>query len=81
MTSAVISVELPTPTLEDASRVAEQSGMSVADWIGVTVADRLREQRLTAEFYRRRALGGDSQTLLALLDKAPDAPPVAGDEL
>ncbi len=81
MTADAIAVEIPKPTFEHAQRVAEESGMTAADWISATVSERLREQHLTAEFYRRRALGGDRNALLAILDNAPDADPVPGDEL
>ncbi len=81
MTTDVIAVEIPEPTFDDAQRVAEQSGMTASDWISATVSERLRDQHLTAEFYRRRALGGDGNTLLATLDLAPDATPIPGDEL
>jgi hypothetical protein len=81
MTPDVIAVEIPKPTFDDAQRAAEQSGMTASDWINTTVAERLRDQRLAAEFYRRRSLGGDRNTLLAILDLAPDADPIPGDEL
>jgi len=81
MTTDVIAVEIPKPTFDDAQRVAAQSGMTASDWISAAVSERLRDQHLTAEFYRRRALGGDRNTLIALLDQAPDIDPVPGDEL
>jgi hypothetical protein len=81
MSNAVIPVELSEPLMHDAAQIAKKSGMSVANWISLTVAERLRAERLTEEFLRRRAAGADGKTLLAILDKAPDCEPDPGDEL
>ena len=45
------------------------------------VADRIRDEQVTERFYRRRARAGGGAELLAILDKAPNAPPMPGDEL
>jgi hypothetical protein len=81
MSNAVVPVELRQPVLEDAAKIAERRGLSVAGWISSTVEELLREERQAAEFYRRRAMGGDSRAMLSILDKAPDGPPVSGDEI
>ena len=81
MSNAVIPVELSEPLMQDATEIAEKSGMSVATWISSIVAERLRAERLSEEFFRRRAAGADGKTLLALLDLAPDRTPDPGDEL
>jgi hypothetical protein len=81
MSHAVISVELAEPVMQDASAIAEKNGMSVADWISVAVTEKLQNERLTAEFYRRRDAGGDGKALLEMLAKAPDREPDPGDEL
>jgi hypothetical protein len=81
MSNAVIPVELSEPLMQDATEIAEKNGMSVSTWISSTVAERLRAERLSAEFFRRRAAGADGKTLLALLDLAPDREPDPGDEL
>jgi hypothetical protein len=81
MSNAVIPIELAEPLMHDAALIAEKNGMSVASWISLTVEERLRAERLTAEFLRRRAAGADGKTLLALLDRAPDREPDPGDEL
>ena len=81
MSTAAITVELPEPVLSDAAKIAEKNGVSLSSWIRLTVEQTLRDEKLTAEFYHRRALGKDAETLLAILDKAPAAPPIPGDEL
>ena len=81
MSRSLVTVELPEPVLEDAAKLAQSQGLTVASWISSTVEERLRDERQTAEFYRRRALAGDGSAILAILDKAPDGVPMPGDEL
>ncbi len=81
MSHAIVPVELPEPLMRDAAEIAEESGMSVANWITFTVEQRLKNERLTREFFRRRALGGTGTDLLAMLDKSAEREPDPGDEL
>ena len=81
MSNALISVELPYPLLEQASTRAQKAGTSVSAWIRDMIAERLRNDELTENFLQRRASAGDAQQFLAVLDKAPDIAPIAGDEL
>jgi hypothetical protein len=81
MSDATLSLKFPDTVLKDAERSAQSHGMTLEHWIRSTVEERLHEERQTAEFYRRRAHGGDGTALLAILDKAPDCAPIAGDEL
>ena len=81
MSKAVISVELSDPLMHDASARAERAGVSVSTWIHDMVADRIRDEQVTERFYRLRARAGGGAELLAILDKAPNAPPMPGDEL
>jgi len=81
MSLAVVPVELPEVVLKDAAQCAEQSGVSVSEWIRRTVEQGLRDDKMMAEFERRRALGGDAATMLAIVDKARRGGVDAGDEL
>jgi hypothetical protein len=45
------------------------------------VADRVRDEAVTERFFLRRQRAGDAKELLAILDMAPDVPPIPGDEL
>jgi len=81
MSLAVIPVELPEVVLQDAVQRAEQSGVSVSEWIRRTVEQGLRDEKWMAEFERRRALGGNAASMLAILDKAPGGVVEVGDEL
>jgi hypothetical protein len=81
MSKSVISVELPDPLMQDASARAEQAGVSISTWIQDMVASRIRDEQITERFFRRRARAGDAAEILAILDKAPNVPPMPGDEL
>jgi hypothetical protein len=80
MSNALISVELPEPLLEVASSHAEKAGTSVSVWIREMIAERVRNEELTERFFQRRLAGGDAEQFAAILDKAPDVPPIPGDE-
>ena len=63
-----------------AARLATEDGVSLNHWINMAVAQKVGAVE-TAEHFRRRwgeVLPGD---LRAVLDKRPDNPPWAGDEL
>jgi hypothetical protein len=81
MSKATISVELPDPLMHDATLRAEKAGVSVSTWIRDMVADRVRDEAVTERFFLRRQRAGDAKELLAILDMAPDVPPIPGDEL
>jgi hypothetical protein len=81
MSKAIISVELPDPLMHDAMLRAEKAGVSVPVWIRDMVADRIRDESITERFFLRRQRAGDAEEFLAILDKAPDGPPLPGDEL
>ena len=55
--------------------------MSVTQWISSVVDDRLRMDELNDRLFSRRVRGGDVAELRAILDLAPDVPPMPGDEL
>jgi hypothetical protein len=81
MSKATISVELPDPLMHDASMRAQKEGVSVSTWIHNMVADRIRDEAVTERFFLRRQRAGDVKELRAILDKAPNVPPMPGDEL
>jgi hypothetical protein len=74
-------VELPEPLLHAAAIRAGIDGMSVTQWISSVVDDRLRMDELNDRLFSRRVRGGDVAELRAILDLAPDVPPMPGDEL
>jgi hypothetical protein len=81
MSKATISVELPDPLMHDVSMRAQRAGVSVSTWIHNMVADRIRDEAVTERFFLRRQRAGDAKELRAILDMAPNVPPMPGDEL
>jgi len=81
MSESVISVRLSDSLLEDASQAAARTGLSLEEWLRSVAADRVRDTYVLEKYFSRTPQPGDGEELLALLDKAPDLPPVPGDEL
>jgi hypothetical protein len=81
MSEAVISVHFSDPLLQGAMQEAARSGLSIDDWLRKIAADRVRDAYLTEKYFSRKARAGDAAELMAILDKAPDGPPMPGDEL
>jgi hypothetical protein len=55
--------------------------MSVTQWISSVVDDRLRMDELNDRLFSRVKRGDDVAKIRAILDLAPDNPPMPGDEL
>jgi hypothetical protein len=81
MSDLVIPVHLSGPLLQAASDQAERTGISLEEWLRTAVADRIRDAYVTEKYFSRKAKAGDAAELMAILDKAPDGPPMPGDEL
>ena len=79
--SAGHMIELPDELFRDVSHEARQTGSSPQEWVAQVLSERFRLQRQTEEFFRERAKGASDRTMRELLDKAPDVPPMPGDEL
>ena len=74
-------IELSEELFRDVSQEARQTGSSPQEWVTQVLSERFRLQRQTEEFFRERAKGATGLTLGELLAKAPDVPPMPGDEL
>lgn len=81
MNEAVISVRLSDSLLQDASQAAARTGMSLEEWLRSLAADRVRDTYVLDKYFSHVPQPGDGEELLAMLDKAPDVPPIPGDEL
>jgi hypothetical protein len=79
--SAANSIPVSEEIYRDVSQWADQTGMSLQDWVSSVLAERVRLERQTAEYFRTRAAGASGRPLGELLDKAPNRPPDPGDEL
>jgi hypothetical protein len=77
---AANSIPVSDDLYREISRRAKQTGVSAEDRVASVLVTRVRMERQTEEFFRRRAAGASSRSLGELLDKASDPPPDAGDE-
>ena len=64
-----------------ATRLAEQDGVTLNEWIASAVAQKIGAVETAAEFFARRAAGAVPADLHAILEKAPDRSPDQTDKL
>ncbi len=81
MSKATYPLKLPASIKAAAARLAKEDGVSLNQWIASAVAQKVGAVETAAEFFKRRSSGQSLQTLNELLARAPDVPPVPGDEL
>ena len=81
MVEAVIPVHLAGLLLEGATAQAVREGVSLEEWLRSLAAERLRTAYITEKYFTRSPEPGDAAELMQLLEKAPDLPPMPGDEL
>jgi hypothetical protein len=81
MSEAVIPVHLSGSLLQAASDQAARSGVPLEDWLRSVAADRVRDAYITEKYFSRKSQPGDAAEILGILDKAPDVPPMPGDEM
>ena len=74
-------LRLPISLKETAARLAREDGVSLNQWISSAVAQKIGAVEAAEEFLKRRAAGAKPGDLTRYLERAPDAPPVPGDEL
>lgn len=77
---SALSLRLPNSLHARARELAEREGISLNQFVSTAVAEKL-SALLTEEYLRARAKRGSRAAYLKVLGKAPDAPPVSGDEL
>ena len=81
MTRTSYPLKLPTSVKTAAQRLAKEDGVSLNQWISVAVAEKIGAVESAASFLARRAGDARPSDLLSYLDRAPDQPPMAGDEI
>jgi hypothetical protein len=77
---STLNIQLPRSVRECMENPAREEGMSL-DACTVSVITRRAAVAEPDSYIRRRAARGSPQQLADLLAKAPDAPPLPGDEL
>ncbi|MGE0667425.1 MAG: toxin-antitoxin system HicB family antitoxin [Sphingomonadales bacterium] len=81
MSKATYPLKLPASIKAAAARLAKEDGVSLNQWIATAVAQKIGSVETAAAFFRDRAKGHTGQGLGRILDKVPDRPPEAEDEL
>jgi hypothetical protein len=74
-------VDLPPSIGKAASKLAEEDGVSLSQWVSVAVAQKIGSVETAEEFFQRRSQGADKVDFLRILRNAPDRPPEPGDEM
>ena len=80
MSKATYPLKLPTSIKTAAARLAKEDGVSLNQWIASAVAQKVGAVETAADFFRQRAGDAKPEDLHAVLARAPDRKPDAGDE-
>lgn len=80
MSKGTYPLKLPASIKRAAERLAKEDDVSLNQWISAAVAQKIGAVE-TADFFRRRAGTAKAEALKAFLDRAPDVPPMPGDEI
>jgi len=81
MSKATYPLKLPQSVKDAAARLAKQDGVSLNQWIAAAVAQKVGAVEAAADFLSARRGRAKPGRLRATLRKAPDAPPMPGDEI
>jgi hypothetical protein len=81
MSATTDLIALPKGLLHEAASHADQLGVSTEKWIEVALSERIRLEQETAAFFAPYIARASGRPLGEILDKAPDVPPMPGDEL
>ncbi len=79
--SATHAIPVQEDVYREVAERADRRGVSPEQWASNVLTERARLERLTDEYFDRRAQNASSLILGELLDKAPARPPDFGDEL
>jgi hypothetical protein len=80
MSKGTYPLKLPASIKKAAQRLAKEDGVSLNQWIGIAVAQKVSATETAAEFFNRIGRGS-SEDLGELLRMVHHRPPMAGDEL
>lgn len=80
MSKATYPLKLPASVKTAAARLAKQDGVSLNQWIASAVAEKVGAVETAADFFARRASGAKPADMLWYLERAPDGPPIPGDD-
>lgn len=72
-------LHLPQSLKETATRLAQEDGVSLNQWIVTAVAQKIGAVQTAEDFLKARAGSAKRGDLSRLLEKAPDGPPLQED--
>jgi HicB family len=81
MTKASYPLKLPASLKAAAQRLAKEDGVSLNQWISVTLAQKVGVVETAADFLKQRAGKARPADMLPFLDGAKQEPPPVGDEV
>lgn len=81
MTKTSYPLKLPASIKRAAERLAREDGVSLNQWISSAVAQKIGAVETAAVFLKARAGDAKPADMLALLKRARNDLPVAGDEM
>jgi hypothetical protein len=81
MSKATYPLKLPVSIKEAAARLAKEDGVSLNQWIASAVAEKVGTVQTAPLFLNRRAGVAKPESLLPLLNDAPDVPAEPDDVL
>jgi hypothetical protein len=81
MSSASQVIALPESLLHEVARRADNLGISTEQWLEITVAERIRLEERTTEFFGARAAHASGRPLAEILKNVGNNRPDSGDEL
>jgi hypothetical protein len=80
MSKGTYPLKLPVSIKKAAERMAKEDGVSLNQWIGIAVAQKVSATEAATEFFNRIGQGS-SEDLGELLSMVRHRPPMSGDEL
>ena len=81
MSAAVQSVPVSGALFHEATRRAEQLGITTQQWICIALEERMRVEEQDSAVWRERAARATGRRLTDILQTSNDNPPDSGDEL
>lgn len=77
---STIQLDLPESVLDEARRLASKDNIPLDYYVALVVTRHIAESQ-GIEYLRQRGKGASRERFLEILRKAPDVPPLPGDEI
>ncbi len=77
---STIQINLPPSVLDEARRLASKDNIPLDYYVALVLTRHVASVQ-GIEYLKQRAVGASRERFLEILDKAPDVPPIPGDEI